>query len=165
LIKKLHDETDRDWNDFTILYRTNAQSTPFEKALLADGIPYKIIGAFKFFERKEVKDIIGYLKFIANSSDTIALMRIINTPARDIGPTTIKYLEEIAAQAQVTPAYAFKHLDTLANTVSSAQATKLKFFAHQMRTLQEQLTIKTPQEILEQIILLCNYKAYLEKMH
>jgi DNA helicase-2/ATP-dependent DNA helicase PcrA len=165
LIKKLNEETGRQWNDFTVLYRTNAQSTPFEKALLADWIPYKIIGAFKFFERKEVKDIIGYMKFMVNPNDSLTLMRIINTPARDIGPTTIKNLEDCARNAGVTSAYALMHLDTLPHWLPPAQATKLKFFAHQLTALQQHIELFTPQQIIENLIVSIQYKKYLEKMH
>lgn len=84
LIKKLNEETGKERHEFTILYRTNAQSTPFEQMLITEAIPYKVVGAFKFFERKEVKDILSYVKFLINPNDVIALQRIINTPQREL---------------------------------------------------------------------------------
>jgi DNA helicase-2/ATP-dependent DNA helicase PcrA len=64
------------------LYRTNAQSSPFEQVFLQEGIPYKIYGAFKFFERKEVKDTLSYVKYLLNPQDSVSLKRILNTPER-----------------------------------------------------------------------------------
>ena len=77
------------YNDFAILYRTNAQSRVFEEKLIYEGIPYRIIGAVNFYARKEIKDILCYLKTINNSADDIAIKRIINIPRRGIGQTTI----------------------------------------------------------------------------
>ena len=165
LIQKLHEEAQRPRNDFTILYRTNAQSSPFEQALLADGIPYKVIGAFKFFERKEVKDIVSYLKFLANPQDSLALQRIINTPSREIGAVTIKRLSEAAQAADQSFAYTLMHLDMIPHKLSSAQAAKLKFFAHQLSALQENVNLFPPQQLIEQIVQSTNYKGYLEKLY
>jgi DNA helicase-2/ATP-dependent DNA helicase PcrA len=95
LIVKIKEEQEKQWSDFTILYRTNAQSSPFEQILLTDGIPYTVVGAFKFFERQEIKDIVSYVKYLLNPKDSIALKRIINTPSRKIGKTTIEQLEAI----------------------------------------------------------------------
>lgn len=79
-----------DWNDFAILYRTNAQSRVLEEILLAEGLPYRLVGAVRFYERKEVKDMLSYLRFIFNPDDSVALSRIINVPPRGIGPATLK---------------------------------------------------------------------------
>ena len=77
-------------NDFTVLYRTNAQSRAIEEAFLKAGFPYKIIGSVRFYERKEIKDILAYLKLIANPEDMVSLKRIINTPPRGIGKITLQ---------------------------------------------------------------------------
>lgn len=76
------------WSSFAVLYRTNAQSRVIEESFLKFGIPYRLIGAFRFYDRKEVKDILAYLKFLANPNDLISLSRIINVPPRKIGPKT-----------------------------------------------------------------------------
>lgn len=94
LMKKLKSEKEKQWGDFALLYRTNAQSVPFEQVLLQEGIPYKVFGGFKFFERKEVKDILSYIKHLINPQDTIALKRIINVPKRKIGSDSVAKLEE-----------------------------------------------------------------------
>jgi len=83
-------------SDFTILYRMNAQSRAIEDILMRKGIPYKVIGGLKFYERKEIKDIIAYLRLIHNSADNLSLKRIINEPKRGIGKTSIDQIQEIS---------------------------------------------------------------------
>ena len=79
-------------SNIAVLYRTNAQSRNMEEALLRENIPYKVVGSFYFYNRKEIKDLISYLKLIYNSNDDVSLMRIINVPKRQIGPKTIENL-------------------------------------------------------------------------
>lgn len=79
-----------DWSDFAILYRTNAQSRILEEIFLSEGVPYRLVGALRFYERREVKDMLAYLRFVANPSDSHALARIVNTPPRGIGPKTLE---------------------------------------------------------------------------
>ena len=83
-------------SDFTILYRMNTQSRAIEDILMREGIPYKVIGGLKFYERKEIKDIIAYLRLIHNSADNLSLKRIINEPKRGIGKTSIEQIQEIS---------------------------------------------------------------------
>ncbi len=90
------------WNEQVILYRTNAQSRLFEEACMRAGIPYRIVGGFKFYARKEVKDIIAYLYVLLNPQDTISLFRILNVPARKIGATTIGRLQELSSEHTLT---------------------------------------------------------------
>lgn len=86
------------YGDFAILYRTNAQSNSLEQMLVKSGIPYKIIGGMRFYERKEIKDILAYMYLVHNVSDDLRLTRIINEPKRKIGQATIDTLRELAAQ-------------------------------------------------------------------
>ena len=95
-ITRLSEEGDR-FRDSAVLYRTNAQSRAFENVLVRSGIPYRIIGGFRFYERKEVKDVLAYLQFISNHNDTIRLARIINEPKRGIGDTTVENISMIAS--------------------------------------------------------------------
>ena len=88
--------------DIAILYRTNAQSRNMEEAMLKENIPYKVVGSFYFYNRKEIKDLISYLKLIYNSSDDVSLMRIINVPRRGIGSKTIESLALKAASLGVS---------------------------------------------------------------
>ena len=95
-ILKLIAENNRQYGDFAVLYRTNSQSAALEEAMLKSAIPYRVFAGMKFYERKEVKDIIAYLWLIANKDDSLRLKRIINEPKRAIGNATIDTAEEIA---------------------------------------------------------------------
>ena len=86
----------RSWNDFAILYRSNSQSRVFEEALRRRGVPYKIVGALSFLERKEVKNVLAYWRLIANPKDDASLRRIFNWPARGIGKTSIEAMGTFA---------------------------------------------------------------------
>jgi len=88
--------SDEGYNDFAILYRTNAQSRLFEDALKARGIPYQILSGFSFYERKETKDMICYMRLVINPADDLALKRVINEPKRGVGATTLAKIEAIA---------------------------------------------------------------------
>lgn len=102
-----------DYNEFAILYRTNAQSRIFEEKLILRNIPYKIIGGINFYQRKEVKDILAYLKTIDNGLDDIAVKRIINIPRRGIGLTTIDRVSDYAIANGISFYQALKHADTI----------------------------------------------------
>ena len=88
----------RNLNDYAVLYRTNSQSRAIEEALISNGISYRMVGGLKFYDRKEVKDIIAYLKLLYNRHDSQSIKRIINVPKRSIGDTTVKKVQEIANQ-------------------------------------------------------------------
>ena len=91
------------YSDNAVLYRMNAQSNVIEKALVQSGIPYTVVGGLRFYDRKEIKDIVAYLSVINNPSDTLRLKRIINEPKRGIGDTTLSMLEEVAERFKVSP--------------------------------------------------------------
>ncbi len=99
------------YSDFTILYRMNSQSRAIEEILRREGIPYKIVGGLKFYERKEIKDIISYLRLIYNFSDNISLKRIINEPKRGIGKTSIDNIAEISEKTGLSMFDIIKHAD------------------------------------------------------
>lgn len=111
-IHQLHKEG-RPYQDFAILYRTNAQSRVFEEKLVYEGIPYRIIGAINFYARKEIKDLLCYLKTINNSADDIAIKRIINIPKRGIGQTTIGRITDYALNNEITFYDALTHIDEI----------------------------------------------------
>ncbi len=90
------------YNDFAVLYRTNAQSRIFEEALRKRNIPYKVYGSISFYQRKEIKDMLAYLRMLINPRDDEALKRIINYPARGIGKTTMEKLEELASNKDIS---------------------------------------------------------------
>ncbi|NFN86271.1 DNA helicase PcrA [Clostridium sporogenes] len=95
-IKKIIKDSDKSFNDFAVLYRTNAQSRIFEDIFMKADIPYRLIGGLKFYDRKEIKDLMAYLKLINNPLDDISLRRIINVPKRSIGDATVKKVQEFA---------------------------------------------------------------------
>lgn len=101
------------YSDFAILYRTNAQSRVFEEKLIYEGIPYRIIGAVNFYVRKEIKDILCYLKTINNSADDIAIKRIINIPRRGIGQTTIGRISDYAFSQEMPFYEALRRVDEI----------------------------------------------------
>ncbi|MCM2278395.1 MAG: UvrD-helicase domain-containing protein [Oligoflexia bacterium] len=94
-IKRLATNEGRSFGDFSIFYRTNAQSRQFEDVLRREKIPYQIVGGLRFYDRKEIKDVLSYFKAILNPSDSISMKRIINVPARGIGKTTLEKIDEL----------------------------------------------------------------------
>ena len=99
------------YSDFAILYRMNTQSRAIEDILRRENIPYKIVGGLKFYERKEIKDIIAYLRLIQNSADNLSLKRIINEPKRGIGKTSLDKIEILAQQNEISMYEVIKHAD------------------------------------------------------
>ncbi len=134
-------------DEIAILYRTNAQSRSIEEALMSYSIPYKIVGGLKFYERKEIKDIIAYLKLIYNHNDSQALRRIINEPKRGIGDTTISKLSNWADKRELSIYEALKHLDEIEEINASAK-TKLKNFY----TTIEEITSKQNEYMLSEYV-------------
>lgn len=108
------------YNDFAVLYRTNAQSRAIEEAFMRYGIPYKIVGGVKFYQRKEIKDIIAYLRVIANPDDSVSLLRIINTPARKIGNKTLEILQDFAVRQDISIFRALERLHEIPGLSSKA---------------------------------------------
>lgn len=101
-IKQIRKQEDCEWDDFAILYRTNAQSRAFEETMRKENIPYRVYGGLSFYQRKEIKDIIAYFRIVVNPSDEEAFRRIINYPARGIGNTTISKIYSKAYESGVS---------------------------------------------------------------
>ena len=125
--------------DFVILYRTNAQSRSLEEALRKQDIPYKIYGGLSFYDRKEVKDLLAYLRVVINPYDEQALMRIINYPMRGIGDTTKQKLQVIAQQRQSTVWDVMTSLDETSTEFNMGTVNKLREFVIMMQSFQAQL--------------------------
>ncbi len=159
-IKENHPEID--WGDFSILYRTNAQSRPFEDLLLHNNIPYNIVGGLKFYDRKEVKDAIAYLRLIVNPEDTVSLLRIINTPRRGIGKTTMDRLMN-ASQQMGIPLWEIVNDETSVNTMGGRAAKSLNEFARMIQATKDQLENLTAAEVLSQIIEQTGYVTELQQ--
>ena len=117
------------YSDFAILYRTNAQSRPFEEELRNRSIPYRVVGGLSFYQRKEIKDIIAYFRVVVNPSDETSLSRIINYPTRGIGNTTLQKVSDCAHHNEVSLWQVINHPTTYALSVNKGTLTKLQQFA------------------------------------
>ncbi len=150
----------RKFSDFAILYRTNAQSSSIERALVYNAVPYKVIGGHRFYDRKEVKDILAYLSVIANPSDTVRLRRIINEPKRGIGETTINNAASIADGLGTT----FYNVIANANDypMLSRAAGKLIDFTNLINSLALSLEEKSIQDFFDDVITKTGYYASLD---
>jgi len=125
------------YRDFVVLYRTNAQSRVFEEALLAEGIPYRVVGGVGFYARAEIKDVIAYLRYIANSSDALAFKRIVNVPRRGIGQQTLAALVQAANAARVSVGEAVFERELLRTAVPK-KLKELERFAELVADLRAQ---------------------------
>lgn len=139
------------WGSFAILYRTNAQSRAFEEILVQYGIPYTVVGGLRFYDRREVKDVLSYLRVIANPDDTISLKRIINTPRRGIGKATIDRLEAAANQLG-TSLWQTLSDETLIQTVAGRSAKPVIAFAQMLQRWQEQVEELPASQIVQGIL-------------
>ena len=141
----------RTLNECVVLYRTNAQSRALEEALMSRKVPYAMVGGQKFYERKEIKDIIAYLKLIYNPSDSQSLKRIINVPKRAIGATTVKKIDEIA-QKQYTSLFAVLERIDEFSEFSGKVANKLKEFVKLVNKSREKVNESLLSEFLSVLI-------------
>lgn len=145
-----------------ILYRTNAQSNIIEKALVKSGIPYKIYGGMRFFDRKEVKDIAAYLSVINNPFDMLRFKRIVNEPKRGIGDATVSLIEEICRDLKISP------VDVMRNASEyppiSKKATQLKALAGIFDSLVEKLGSMPLPDFIDEVISKTGYITMLKNM-
>ncbi len=154
--KMIEENPELNWGSFAILYRTNAQSRPFEDLLIYNNIPYNIVGGLKFYDRKEIKDALAYLRVIANPADTVSLLRIINTPRRGIGKTTINSLVDAAQQLGV-PLWEVISDETSVNTMAGRATKAVNQFARTIAEIQAQLEDLTAAEVLNHIMEVSGY--------
>ncbi|MBR2041980.1 MAG: UvrD-helicase domain-containing protein [Oscillospiraceae bacterium] len=126
---------DANYSDFAVLYRMHAQSNSLEKAFMRAGVPYKIIGGLRFYERKEIKDLLAYMSVIVNPADNLRLERIINEPKRGIGATTIAAAEHIADVTGLSLFDIFEHADEYADLYK--RSAVLKGFTDMIKELAE----------------------------
>ncbi|MDB9317906.1 DNA helicase PcrA [Nodularia spumigena] len=149
-----------DWGSFAILYRTNAQSRPFEELLVRYQIPYTVVGGMKFYDRKEIKDIIAYLRAIANPADTVSLLRVINTPRRGIGKATIESLVN-ASYELGTPLWEILSDETSVNTLAGRSAKAVNNFAKMINTCKAQAATVPVSELLQELL---NESGYIQDL-
>ena len=122
-LKTIHDDEHRSWNDLAVFYRTNAQSRVLEEALTYGGVPYKVIGGTKFYDRREVKDALAYLRIAANPLDEVSIKRVLNVPKRGVGDTSVAKIDAYANEAGISFALALRQA-----TVGGAAAKGIASF-------------------------------------
>ena len=150
--------------DIAILYRTNAQSRSFEDQLRREGIPYQRVGGLKFYDRKEIKDITAYLKIIVNPRDDVSLIRVINTPKRGIGQTTINRLSEWAATNRFSLMEAVKDGEKVPG-VGRVTAERLQEFVKLIDDLTDLAQALPLTEFVMEAVRKTGYEAMLKKSH
>lgn len=148
------------YGDHAVLYRMNAQSSVIEQYFIKAGIPYRLFGGLKFFERKEVKDMVAYLSIIVNPSDTVRLGRIINEPKRAIGDATVSAVMEIAAQAGIPVFEVLRHADQYG--ALSKKALVLMNFAAMIEKFRDTALNESLDLLLDQIMEDTGYTAMLK---
>lgn len=147
-------------SDFAILYRTNAQSRSIEESLITHSIPYKIYGGLKFYDRKEIKDIIAYLKLLYNSKDSQSLIRIINVPKRGIGTTTLQKIRAIADKENVSIFEIMENINNI-EEINSGIQNKILSFVSLIKKLQ---TKQTEMNFKEWVSYVIEHSGYLKEL-
>jgi DNA helicase II / ATP-dependent DNA helicase PcrA len=146
---------------FAVLYRTNSQSRAIEDSLRKNAIPYRIVGAVRFYDRREIRDLMSYLKLIANPSDNEAFRRAVSVPRRKLGETTIEALSEIARRARVSMLEAASRADLLGG-MRAAQQGGLGEFAALINRFRERAADASVDELLRELIDAIRYGDYLQ---
>ena len=151
IIRKTKEMVNRgvEYKDIAVLYRTNAQSRVIEEEMLKENMPYKVIGSINFYNRKEIKDLLAYLRLIHNSRDNVSLLRVINTPKRGIGLKTIDNLTE-KADLEGTSIY---------DAISSGKELEFKTIIEKLKAISEELTLT---ELIDKVLDASGMKADLE---
>ena len=162
-IRRLRDETGLPLEDHAILYRTNSQSRPFEDTLTQAGMPYVIVGSVRFYERREVKDVLSYLRLLHNPADDVATLRIINTPPRGIGPTTVEKLVALARRESIALLAAVR-LAVESHLLSPRQHASLGRFLDLQKELSEGMTGQPIRRLMEDVVNETGYLEHLERV-
>ena len=161
-IAKKHDIHGVPYGDMAILYRTNAQSRVLEEALIKRALPYIMVGGTKFYDRKEIKDVLAYLRVLYNPFDDLSLLRIINVPKRSIGATTVAKLQDYA-RANGTSLFMTLTQLHLVDSIKGKTKEKLEEFGILIFTLVAEMEDRTVLDILESILDRTGYLAQLEE--
>ncbi|WP_448379844.1 ATP-dependent helicase [Gloeomargarita sp.] len=148
------------WQSFAILYRTNAQSRALEDVLVQGNIPYQVVGGLRFYDRKEIKDILAYLRLLVNPTDNLSLLRVINTPKRGIGKATLDQIVQIA-EAQNCSLWQVI-TDPTALTRCKKTVKAIQEFVGLIEHWQQQLAHQTAPEIIQGIVSQSGYQRELE---
>ncbi|UXS30066.1 DNA helicase PcrA [Staphylococcus delphini] len=149
------------YKDMAVLYRTNAQSRVLEETFLKSTIPYVMVGGQKFYDRKEIKDLLSYLRLIANSADDISLQRIINVPKRGIGPSSVEKIATYAADHELTMFDALAEVDFIGLSKKVTQAAA-EFYQLMSNLMQEQEFLEV-SEIVDEVLEKSGYREMLKR--
>jgi DNA helicase-2/ATP-dependent DNA helicase PcrA len=150
------------YKDVAVLYRTNAQSRLLEERFVVEGIPYDIVGGTNFYARREIKDLLAYLKTIDNGSDDVAVKRIINVPKRGIGATTIEHVQNYADERQISFYDALCEADQI--MAVSRSASKLTDFVTMIRAFRTKQKSMSIEELIKDVIDVIGYMEYLKTL-
>jgi DNA helicase II / ATP-dependent DNA helicase PcrA len=160
-IDRLHDDEDVKPGDVAVFYRTNAQSRVFEEVFIRVGLPYKVVGGVRFYERKEIRDLLAYLRVLANPEDTVSLRRILNVPKRGIGDRAEACVEALAGRERISFWQALRRAEE-APAIATRSLNQIKDFVALLDELGEEVETSTPAELVESILTKSGYLAELE---
>ncbi len=153
---------EHEYRDFAVLYRTNAQSRSIEQALAKSGIPYRLLGGVRFFERMEIKDIIAYLCVVNNPLDSVHLRRIVNVPKRGIGDTSVAKAEMLASVEGISLLELMRNAPRYPQLSSAAK--KMQAFAEMMDAISEGALDMTPSALIKKVISVSGYEEMIKSM-
>ena len=165
MIAKISREQNRSYKDFAVLYRANAQSRSVEDALNRSQIPYNIYGGTKFYERKEIKDLIAYLRVIQNPQDDISIKRIINIPRRGIGLRTIEKIEDRASLKQESIYSVLIDIETNSEISTKARNSISEFVDNVIGTLRTMREVYPVSKLIEKVIESIDYYGYIDELY
>ena len=160
LVRRLCDKEGLSYKDFAVFYRIHAQSRLLEEELLLYNIPYRVIGGVRFYDRKEVKDALAYLRVLVNPADAVALRRIINVPRRGIGGVTLAAMGRLASEGNTT---LYQALEQAAGggVIGAGPTKRLREFHGMMEELRRSAESKGPADLIEEIL---NRTGYMDKL-
>ena len=139
------------WGDIAVLYRTNAQSRAVEEALVRWRVPYTVVGGLRFYDRREIKDVLAYLRLLINPADSVSLLRVLNVPRRGIGKTTIQRLTDASTQLGV-PLWEVVNDPEAARTLAGRSAKGLLQFSELLNELRAVIDTKPPSELVQLVM-------------
>ncbi len=160
-IDRLVDDEGVRYGDVAVFYRTNAQSRVFEEIFIRLGLPYKVVGGVRFYERKEVRDALAYLRAIANPDDMVSLRRILNTPRRGIGDRAEACVEALASRERISFGAALARASEAVG-ISTRAANSIADFVAMLAELRDMSVVAPPEEVLEAVLQRSGYLAELE---
>ncbi|MCP9614321.1 DNA helicase PcrA [Levilactobacillus brevis] len=160
-IQEEREQNHHDYGDFAILYRTNAQSRVIEETLVKANIPYTMVGGHKFYDRKEIRDVLAYLTLVTNPADSMSLERIINEPKRGIGATSVEKLRDFAEMNDWTELEATQNI-SLATTLSARVRTAMEKFGLTLKHVQDRAATMSVSDMTSELLDQTGYMASLK---